>query len=318
MDTPTATIHTKTSPKPPRPRRLRHLVDLHDLIFSDENKTALKQAVIRLSIAGFVAHLALISVARWLNSPLMLNLIGDDYLSAISTPFNIILFYEVLTLIGTLHVSTTQSIANQFEIVSLIFIRDSFVDISSGRAILPTHSFTPPPLPLYADMGAGLFMYFTVGVFRHIAQHQRGLPSEEGSAAARARFTAQKKVIAVALTLVLLGMAAYNVALFALDAWRRLHGGHPRPDPVTTFYHDLFTVMIFTDVLVLILSLVVTGRYENVFRNAAFVVSIILIRVALTEQFPSRAPLAVLGMVFGVVTLLVYNYHNRLNDSHRG
>jgi hypothetical protein len=44
--------------------------------------------------------------------------------------------------------------------------------------------------------------------------------------------------------------------------------------------------MIFTDVLILILSLVVSGRYEMVFRNAAFVLSIILLRFSLTEGHP--------------------------------
>ena len=55
----------------------------------------------------------------------------------------------------------------------------------------------------------------------------------------------------------------------------------------TTFYNDVFTVMIFTDVLVLILSLVVSGQYEMVFRNAAFVVSIILIRFRSPRGIPT-------------------------------
>jgi nicotinamide riboside transporter PnuC len=71
--------------------------------------------------------------------------------------------------------------------------------------------------------------------------------------------------------------------------------------------------MIFTDVLILILSLVVSGQYEMVFRNAAFVVSIILIRFALTEGYPYGAPLALIAMVFGILTLLVFNYHRRIN-----
>ena len=76
--------------------------------------------------------------------------------------------------------------------------------------------------------------------------------------------------------------------------------------------------MIFTDVLILILSLVVSGQYENVFRNAAFVVSIILIRFALTAGYPYGAPLALLAMIFAILTLLVFNYHARLNDSAAG
>ena len=86
----------------------------------------------------------------------------------------------------------------------------------------------------------------------------------------------------------------------------------------TTFYNDVFTVMIFTDVLVLILSLVVSGRYEMVFRNAAFVVSIILIRFSLTEGYPYGAPLAIVAMLFGILTLLVFNYHVRVSGNQGG
>jgi uncharacterized membrane protein YjdF len=72
--------------------------------------------------------------------------------------------------------------------------------------------------------------------------------------------------------------------------------------------------MIFTDVLILILSLAVSAQYELVFRNAAFVVSIILIRFSLTEGYPYGAPLALVAMIFGILTLLAFNFHLRLTD----
>ncbi len=73
--------------------------------------------------------------------------------------------------------------------------------------------------------------------------------------------------------------------------------------------------MIFTDVLILILSLVISGRYEMVFRNAAFVIAVILIRFSLTEEPPYGAAIALLAMVFGILTLLVFNYHSGLRAS---
>jgi hypothetical protein len=86
----------------------------------------------------------------------------------------------------------------------------------------------------------------------------------------------------------------------------------------TTFYNDLFTVMIFTDVLILILSIVVSGHYETVFRSAAFVVSIVLIRFSLAEGYPFGPPLALLAMVFGILTLVVFNYHMRVGEHATG
>jgi hypothetical protein len=290
------------------------LGEAYDLIFSDRNKAILKRLAIRLSIAGFAIHLLLIFLARTLpHPPLLIAEAGKNYLTAISTPFNFILFYEVLTLIAVLPASTTRSIASQFEIVSLIFIRDVFRDIAHAGDLVTGQSLTMEKLPLFVDMWAGFLMYLLVAVFQHVAQRRAGSSVTSLPSRGVSRFIAQKKVVAASLAALLVGMAAYNLCLMAIAIGQTVLSGHGSVESVTTFYNDVFTVMIFTDVLVLILSLVVSGKYENVFRNAAFVVSIILIRFSLTEGYPYGAPLAVLAMVFGILTLLVFNYHVRIN-----
>ncbi len=52
-----------------------------------------------------------------------------------------------------------------------------------------------------------------------------------------------------------------------------------------------------------------SDRYELVFRNGAFVISTILIRFSLTASWPFGALLALMGMVFGICTLAIYNYY---------
>jgi hypothetical protein len=131
---------------------------------------------------------------------------------------------------------------------------------------------------------------------------------------ASALFVAQKKSVALGLGALLLMMAAYNLSLIAMDIYRVAVTGQEGPTHATTFYNDLFTVMIFTDVLILILSIVVSGHYEVVFRSAAFVVSIVLIRFSLAEGYPFGPPLALLAMVFGILTLIVFNYHMRISE----
>jgi hypothetical protein len=138
----------------------------HDVIFSDRNRAALKQLAIRLSVAGFLVHLLLIFLARTLpHPPPIIAEAGGNYLAAISTPFNFILFYEVLTLIAALPASTTRSIASQFEIVSLIFIRDVFRDIAKASDLVTIHKLTLESLPMFLDMWAGFAMFLLVAVF---------------------------------------------------------------------------------------------------------------------------------------------------------
>jgi len=291
----------------------------HDAIFSQRNKEIFKTLAIRLSIAGFVLHLALIYLARTLDHPpAAIAQAGTNYLAAISTPFNFILFYEVLTLIAALPASTTRSIASQFEIVSLIFIRDVFRDIARAGDLVTAHKLTADTFPVFLDMWSGFFMYLLVAVFQHIASNRAetsvtAIPTHE-----TLRFVSQKRMIAAGLAVLLLAMAVWNFGLFLYDAARTAFTGLGPMTGELTFYNDVFTVMIFTDVLVLILSLVVSGRYAMVFRNAAFVVSIILIRFSLTEGYPYGAPLAIVAMLFGVFSLLVYNYHERVTKGLAG
>jgi hypothetical protein len=289
------------------------LIRAHDQIFSEHNKALLKRLAIEVSIVGFALHLVMVFLSRTLSHPpLIISAVGRNYLSAIATPFSFILFYEVLTLIAALPASTTQSIANQFEVVSLIFIRDVFKDIAAASEAGWSHEHVRQALPLFLDMCSGLAMYLLVAIFQYVALKRVRPAGATELSAGSTKFIAQKKLVAVGLTVLLLSMAVYNCGIVIAHTYRSLMAGCMAPEPHAFFYNDVFTVMIFTDVLILILSLVVSGRYEMVFRNAAFVVSIILLRFSLTEVHPYGAPLALFAMVFGILTLLVFNFHSRI------
>jgi hypothetical protein len=286
------------------------LADAFDRLYSDQRRQWLDHAVVNVSVAGFLAHLLLVFLARTLpHPPALIAAVGGNYLAAIYTPFSFILFYEVLMLIVALPQSTTQSIAKQYEIVSLIFIRRFFKDIAQLDDIGKLAQLSPEMLPVFLDVGAGLFMFLLVTVFLHAGRRppQRDTRPEESEELKK--FISRKKAIALALAVLLLALAGYNLAVFAHEAWR---GTTEKVDANTFFYTDVFTVMIFTDVLIVILSLSVSDRYELVFRNGAFVISTILIRFSLTTERRYSALLAVTGMIFGIATLLIYNYHARV------
>ena len=297
--------------------RLRtSLAAAFDRLYAEDRRAWLDRLIVDVSIAGFLIHLALIFLSRSLaHPPALIAALGRNYLSAIYTPFSFILFFEVLLLIAALPQSTTQSIAKQYEIVSLIFIRRFFKDIAELDDIGKLTQFSPDVRTVFLDVGAGLFMFLLVTVFLH-AGRKRSRPDTlpEESLELR-KYISRKKAIALALTVLLISLAGYSLFEFASEAWNvAYHGAQAKLDPNTFFYTEVFTVMIFTDVLIVILSLAVSDRYELVFRNAAFVISTILIRFSLTAGRPSGALLALSGMAFGILTLLVYNYHVRISQ----
>lgn len=275
---------------------------LFDDLYSEHRQHQLDRLVVYASVVGFIVHLALVFLSRMLVfPPALATAVGENYLSAIYTPFSFILFYEVLMLIGALPQSTTQSIAKQYEIVSLIFIRTFFKEIAELRGINELVSFSPETWPVFLNVFAGLAMFLLVTIFLHAARRGKEGERPESEKLALEKFIAQKKVIALGLTVLLVGVAVERVIEFLRGA--------ERVNVNSFFYTDVFTVMIFTDVLIVILSLTVSDRYELVFRNGAFVISTILIRFSLTAAWPSSALLALMGMVFGIGTLLIYNYH---------
>jgi hypothetical protein len=244
-------------------------------------------------------------------APPLIAAVGHNYLSAISTPFNFVLFYEVLIMISAIPKSTTQSIATQFEIVSLIFVRSFFQDLAETDLDPGSKATLGDLSPALQDVVAGITMFLLVTVFKHVAR--RGHPREHRHGLAQ--YVDRKKVVSLALTVLFFGLAAHSIWEFVVEL------AHRSPDAFqgrTEFYADVFTVMIFTDVLILLLSLLVSDDYEMVFRNAAFVISTILIRFSLSGGHPLGAEIGVAGMVFGIVTVLIYNYHLKLNAPPSG
>lgn len=293
------------------------LISAFDHLTSPESQARLEHLVVKISVAGFLIHLFLIFLARTIpHAPALLAVLGHNYLAAIYTPFSFILFYEVLTLIAALPQSTTQSIAKQFEIVSLIFIRRFFKDIAQLDDIGKLAQFSPEVIPVFLDVGAGLLMFLLVTIFLDAARRRIGKDRPSGEPLELKKFIARKKIIAMGLTVLLLVLAAYNLLRFGNEVYRAVYlNGTMRLDLNTFYYSDVFTVMIFTDVLILILSLVVSDSYELVFRNGAFIIATILLRFSLTVGRPYDKVLALSGMLFGILTLLIYNYHTRIRSA---
>jgi hypothetical protein len=125
--------------------------------------------------------------------------------------------------------------------------------------------------------------------------------STEVKTPAKWRDSSNGKSFWVALTVIFVSLAAISIRDYAIDLYRDSHAGAlPVLSPPTMFYSDVFTVMICTDVLILILSLLVSDHYELVFRNAAFVISTVLIRFSLTAGHPYEGLLGLAGIVFGI------------------
>ncbi len=87
------------------------------------------------------------------------------------------------------------------------------------------------------------------------------------------------------------------------DAWRWLSGIE-----TFQFFEVFYTVLIFSDILLVLISLRYNSTYSVVFRNSGFAVATVLIRLALTAP-----PFYNVGLGVGAAILslgLAYIYNN--------
>ena len=108
-----------------------NVLKFHKFVLGQSTDKFLRETAINLAIVGFVIHL-LCCVLYDFNLLKRSELIPfiDSYLDALYTPFSIILAYEVYELIRVIPESFSNSIGKQFEVVTLLVVRDIFKNLS--------------------------------------------------------------------------------------------------------------------------------------------------------------------------------------------
>ncbi len=299
----------------PWPTRVRLALErIFDGLFGASRRALFRVAIVYMALFGLVVHLGLVFLARSLETPpAVIAAVGTNYLAALYTPFSFVLFYEVLLLILSIPESTTSSLGKQYEILSLIVIRNVFKDIAEFEALTRFDDQLAEFSAVLLDMGGGLLMFALVALFYAINRRRPRPPVVGIEKGRRLRtFIGRKKVIALGLAVLLFCIAGHNFVSWVLEVFSIARFGTlPTIDVRTIFYLDLFTVLVFADAVILILSLLLSGSYELVFRNAAFVVSTILLRFSLAVSKPYDVELGIVSIAFGTLVLLVYSHYVR-------
>lgn len=288
---------------------------LYDRLATPERIHRIERLMITLAVVGFVLHLALIWLCALVPALAPLRpLVGINYLGALYTPFSAILFYELLLLVLTIPESTTLALGRQFEIISLIVIRNVFKDLAEFESLSNIEAQTGILQKVLLDMGGGVLLFLMVGAFYHVNRVRT--PQDQARAAPGpdlALFIAQKKLVALCLSALFFTLLALSIVTWGTAVLASLSGeGLPPRSLTTIFYTDIFTVLVFADVLLLVLSLRLSDSYPLVFRNAGFVASTILLRISIGAAWPYSLLAAIAAVGFGLLINAVYKYGSRV------
>ena len=284
--------------------------DYFAVIFSSRNRETVERITLFLSLIGFVIHATLIGVNSFFDFELLDRELLKNPISAIYTPFSFILIYEIFLLVYYLPRSFTTSLIKQFEIICLILIRKVFNDVT--LIDFPNASFDDSSLiNLLVDLGCVLLLMLII-VWFHKTNRRIIELSSKNVTEEKETFPYFKKAIAVILLIVILVVSVIHLIDFV---YLEINGEHlikgMNNNLNTIFYQDFFTLLILSDVLILLLSYGLTSNHFKLLRNTGFVISTILLRLSFGAQGVMNALLIILGGLFGYAIIrLYYSYLN--------
>ncbi|MDO5483472.1 MAG: hypothetical protein Q4F27_01055 [Desulfovibrionaceae bacterium] len=245
----------------------------------------------------YIAVLAAVELKRQGLYPVWLPQPPASHFYSIHLAFTLILGMELLSLIFIIPSSLSSSMGKQFEILTLILLRNAFKELT----------YLPEPVHIGMDnimcvahisaaAAGALSVFVCLGLYRRLARRQRFIDSPQ----MRMRYVLSKKVLALTLFVIFAGMAAQ-------DTWEYFHSGQAQP-----FFENFYTVLIFADIAMVIIAQRYMPGYHAVFRNSSFVVGTLLMRLALSSP-PLMSPL--MGLAAALFVLGVAWATNRFSPN---
>jgi len=245
-----------------------------------------------LLVSFFVAAIVVIELNRrhLVPEPLASHF-SLSHLSAIEQAFNLLLALEVMSLILSLSHSVTKSVGKQFEILSLILLRDTFKEFSHFSEPLAWVEIAPALSSIVASAIGALLIFVVLGFYYKI-QKSHPISKDEK---VRSHFILAKKLIALLLLVSFVGICV-------TDLWGYFALGLPE-----NAFASFYTVLIFSDVLIVLISLRYSSHYLVSFRNSGYAVATVLIRLALIAPITISAVIGVGTTLFALCITLAYN-----------
>ena len=273
------------------------------LSMGDFSEEYIRKVAMVFAVVGFFVHIVVWALFETGN----ITITGEaselvkSPLSTLYTPFSILLVYEVYQLIRTIPDSFSSSVGKQYEIATLLVVRDilkrlSQVENSEGWEISSDLGF------LLVECAAFIVLLYTSLTYFRISSSSEKSEQMSDNVAI---FVEAKRGIANAMLLIFLVTAAYSFYTW-VDSVQDGGGSVSR----VIFFLDFFTFLILADILILLISYWFYTDFGNLARNTGFVLSTVIIRVAISSEGISSMILFTLSGLLGIAILRMFTMNN--------
>ena len=240
---------------------------------------------IATGICSLLVYYQFISIGRF-------NTVFKHPFFAIEVAFTILLILELLSLIFVLPKSVSRSLGKQFELLSLIFLRNSFKEFSHLDSFLLWEDSKATIISMITHSFGALIIFTLMGFTQRLNRKIRLSETFVN----QTQFVRVKKFLALFL-LIAFFFIGIRDTIVLIQTGKYLHS-------FDTFY----TVLIFSDIVIVLFALRYTINYYRVFRYTAFVLATILIRISLTLETYYNVILGVITTIFVLLLSIVYNH----------
>ncbi|MCF8342818.1 MAG: hypothetical protein K9I82_17710 [Chitinophagaceae bacterium] len=281
-------------------KMISKMLNVYDSLSNIKRVHLFEITILKISILSFIAHICFIFFSNTTN---LIGNLDQSYLKAIYTPFSFILYYEVFLLVIIIPKSISEFIGKQFEIIALITLRGFFHDIADIN-FSEIHTLDNPNfISILYDLSASAIMLFTTFVYNKM---YKSIGVKDATVDLN-QFIKIKKLLSVIMCGVLVILSFISLITWLTDVSIAFKLKSQFPNPNTVFYSDFFTIMIFVDVLLLIISFIYQCSFNLIFRNASFIITTILLRMSLSMEKPINYLIILLGFTFSIVTYYLYS-----------
>jgi hypothetical protein len=214
-----------------------------------------------------------------------------NHFHAVYLAFGLLLIIEVIGLVFALVKSVSDSVGKQFEIFSLILLRNSFKEFVHFDEPIHWLQVSEPVYHILSYATGALLIFLATGIYYRIQKHNPITkdPNEQTS------FIAAKKLISLLLLFAFVGIGIYLNLRFILFGEN------------FNFFNLFYTILIFTDILLVLVSIRYCSTYKIVFRNSGFALVTVVIRLALVAPPYYTELLGIGAVMFALGLTLVYN-----------
>tara|TARA_B100000963_G_scaffold143275_1_gene124845 strand:- start:128875 stop:129753 length:879 start_codon:yes stop_codon:yes gene_type:complete len=284
---------------------MKTLGNLFDNIFSSKSQKKVENTVLFLATFGFIVHLLLIFLNNFsiIEFSQTENSLLSNPISAIYTPFSFIIIYEIYLLLLFLPRSFTTSISKQFEIISLIIIRKIFKDISNID-LSNSWNISDQNLEVLSDLIGILILFYIIYLFNK-NKNRFSVKNDEPTLL---KFINSKKIVSLSLLSILLIFSTFSLFNWIFNLSIDSYSSSVIYNEIDkVFFNDFFTLLILTDVIILLLSFKITEGYSKLIRNTGFVISTILIRLSFSAEGFLDIILILISSLFALSILKIFN-----------